>query len=524
MSSSSLYIPGETIVPYQCTPGEEEEVTATVIRKIFSGLSVFGSSFILATIYQKWRRAPRSIDPYCRIMVGLSLYDIIWSFFPWFMGSWLMPAETGHYGASGNTQTCTMQGFFFWLGVPGAQYYQILLSLHTLLLVTFRWTPLDFHKYIERWSHGAIFFISVVLATIPLFFQGYNPECSTCLPAPLPIWCGDWIFWGDGETECLRGSPKLSQAYYTIYLTNLSIMGVFCTYSMLQVYWTVRKQEDRNSRYIASFQRTDAHRTKSRRIRRTMILYTFGFYLCWICPSFIIHFAKQGTPMMIMSYILLPFQGFFNMIIFLAPKCAKYQKDHPGTWLLMAYLYVLLDTIATPVKYVISGSSRQLDSMRPRQSSLRVRNPFRMSSSTFSINNFSWRGTLPGETDVTTQVEFQGDDDDDNLGFNDFNEDPFATEEPVPQQQRQPQRSTGNLMDAVKEEEELDQSEPAHDIKELPSEKKVAIGGDETTRRDEESKTFSADMTSQELDPPGHTPAEETPSAEDDPPRAMDRG
>ena len=59
-----------------------------------------------------------------------------------------------------------MQGFFFWLGVPGAQYYQILLSLHTLLLVTFRWRPIDFEQKIERHAHKAIFLVALVLATV----------------------------------------------------------------------------------------------------------------------------------------------------------------------------------------------------------------------------------------------------------------------------------------------------------------------------------------------------------------------
>ena len=146
-------------------------------------------------------------------------------------------------------------------------------------------------------------------------------------PAPLPIWCGDWFFAGDGVTECIRGNPTLSFGYYTTYLTGLTIMGVFCTGSMIQVYLSVRWQEDRNNRY-ATYQQSESHRTKSRRIRRTMILYTFGFYLCWIVPSFLIHFAEQGTPYIIMSYVLLPFQGFFNMLLFLAPRAANYQKQN----------------------------------------------------------------------------------------------------------------------------------------------------------------------------------------------------
>jgi len=428
--SSEIYIPGETTVPYQCTPGPHEEVVATVLRKIFSGLSVFGSLFIVWTIYLKWRYSKSSIDPYCRIMLGLSLYDVIWSFFPWFMGSWLMPAGTGHWGANGNTQTCTMQGFFFWLGVPGAQYYQILLSLHTLLLVTFRWKTSDFEKKIERHSHKVIFAVALVLATVPIFFEGYNPECSTCLPAPLPIWCGDWIFWGDGETECIRGNPTLSTAYYTIYLTNLSIMGVFCTCSMIQVYFSVRGQEDRNARY--SFRCSNSHREKSRRIRRTMILYTFGFYLCWVVPSFIIHFAQQGTPIMIMSYILLPFQGFFNLMIFLAPKCAKYQKTNPGTSLVMAYICIIFGKISIPCNrcYAWLLRNETFEAIR-RRSSHRIQSPFRLSASN--------RNMRPDVTALTAQMTAIEDyEDDDGIGFQDFNEEPIIpatnneNEEPIP--------------------------------------------------------------------------------------------
>lgn len=281
------------------------------------------------------------------------------------------------------------------------------------MLVTFRWTPHDFHQKIERHSHKAIFAISLILATIPVFFEGYNPECSTCLPAPLPIWCGDWIFWGDGETECIRGSPTLSTTYYTIYLTNLTFMGLFCTGSMIQVYLSVRRQEDRNARY-SSYQRNESHRTKSRRIRRTMILYTFGFYLCWVVPSFIIHFAEQGTPVIIMSYILLPFQGFFNMIIFLAPKCAKYVKDHKGTWLVTAYFHVIFDGSIRDMKRccVWMCGKGTLEAIWSR--STHFSSPFRVQESQEDVPAMA----------ITTETD---DNDDDDLGFQGFNEEPQST-------------------------------------------------------------------------------------------------
>ena len=108
------------VVPYQCTGGPNQEVMATIIRKTSASLSVFGSAYVLITIWKKWRHKRSSIDPYQRIMAGMSIYDIIWSFFPWFMGSWLTPEDTGWWGARGNTDTCSLQGYFFWIGQPGA--------------------------------------------------------------------------------------------------------------------------------------------------------------------------------------------------------------------------------------------------------------------------------------------------------------------------------------------------------------------------------------------------------------------
>lgn len=380
------------VIPYQCANSPRGEVVATVIRKISSSFSIFGSYYILATVWKKWREKKSSIDPYQRIVVGMSIYDFFWTFFPWFMGSWMVPAETGWWGAVGNQHTCSMQGFFFWLGVPGALLYQMLLSVHTLLLVTYQWKPRDFEKKIERRAHVAIFVVSITLATIPLFFQAYNPECGTCLPAPLPIGCGDWAwgnqyFGGDGETECIRGNPTLSEAYYSIYLSNIFAMSIICTSSMIMVYRSVRRQEDRVSRYL-SF-RSEDHRRESKRIKRTMILYTVGFFFCWVIPSIIIHSGlPPGSPANVISYILLPLQGFFNMLVFIAPKCAKYQRQHPGTWLCTAYVCVIFEVDKLK-------KSKCCVSLRRRK----------------------------GEDPLDDDLESDGAEDD-GIGFTDYNEDP----------------------------------------------------------------------------------------------------
>lgn len=43
-------------------------------------------------------------------------------------------------GASGNTATCTLQGFFVQFGVIGSNFFTAFLALQTLLVVRFSWT------------------------------------------------------------------------------------------------------------------------------------------------------------------------------------------------------------------------------------------------------------------------------------------------------------------------------------------------------------------------------------------------
>eukprot|EP00957_Ditylum_brightwellii_P091481 6965888-Ditylum_brightwellii.AAC.1 len=66
-------------------------------------------------------RNGKKTDPYQRIMVALSFFDFILSFFGLFLGSWMAPMETGWMGAVGNTVSCTMQGFFLVLVILGVQ-------------------------------------------------------------------------------------------------------------------------------------------------------------------------------------------------------------------------------------------------------------------------------------------------------------------------------------------------------------------------------------------------------------------
>lgn len=135
----------------------------------------------------------------------------------------------------------------------------------------------------------------------------------------------------------------LSQVYWVFIFVAFPLITLFVTAAMFTVYRTVHNQESRTNRYRVS---AANHYQESKRIRKTMLLYTSSFYICLVIPLLFrwAHPTPQPYPMLnLLSEMILPLQGFFDMCVFIQPKCLKYQKDHPGTGLLTSYIHVLFN-------------------------------------------------------------------------------------------------------------------------------------------------------------------------------------
>mmetsp|Transcript_2473 Transcript_2473/g.3327 ORF Transcript_2473/g.3327 Transcript_2473/m.3327 type:complete len:138 (-) Transcript_2473:812-1225(-) len=102
---------------FSCRAGPREELVGEIIQKISASLSILGSVYIVADVVRKLRNGKKT-DPYQRIILGLSIFDILFSFIL-FLGTWITPEETGWLMAVGNTSSCTVQGFFHILGWVG---------------------------------------------------------------------------------------------------------------------------------------------------------------------------------------------------------------------------------------------------------------------------------------------------------------------------------------------------------------------------------------------------------------------
>ena len=91
------------------------------------------------------------------------------------------------------------------------------------------------------------------------------------------------------------------------------------------------------------------------------------------------------------------------MLVFIAPKCVKYQREHPGTWLLTAYWCVI---------FGIGWKERVISISR------------RLTFGTSSRNNTAANLPPSGRTLVTEHItEYpDSDEDDDGIGFHHYNE------------------------------------------------------------------------------------------------------
>ena len=219
-----------------------------------------------------------------------------------------------------------------------SKLYQAFLSLQMMLLVSYNWSTRRFEESIEYRMHFFIMVFALIVALVPLFYQNYNPYCGRCTEVTLPLDCNN-------TTECVRGSATLEIIHDWLEISVTFLVTIFCTVAMIIIYRSVYNQEKRMARYntIGDSDTEDRHR-RSRHIRKSMILYTSSFYICWNLPVVLYLLFPDSASARIARHVLVSLMGFFNSLVFIMPKCIKYQKDHSGMGLLEAYICVIFSS------------------------------------------------------------------------------------------------------------------------------------------------------------------------------------
>ena len=102
-------------------------------------LSLLGSFRVVMLIKQTRDQRHQKLNPYHRLMAGMALNDIMFSL-GLFSNLFLVPSDIMVSPlAVGNTQTCSLAGYFAVWGATSASIYNCCLSMNYFLVLVRKW-------------------------------------------------------------------------------------------------------------------------------------------------------------------------------------------------------------------------------------------------------------------------------------------------------------------------------------------------------------------------------------------------
>ena len=147
-----------------------------IIFKVTGSISCIGSGYIIQDVLCHPGRRSKSV--YHRIMVGLSVMDILFSLCTHILGSWVMPKGSGLW-AAGNMTSCNTAAFIMSFGYVGSQLYNCSLATYFSLKLKHNWQDHRI-KRIEKWFHIVPCSIALLYSTTALCTKTLGPSNGVC--------------------------------------------------------------------------------------------------------------------------------------------------------------------------------------------------------------------------------------------------------------------------------------------------------------------------------------------------------
>lgn len=119
---------------------DADHFTKYHLTQISAGLSILGSSILLAEVIADFQRGQR-VPPVSRILASVSIGDILFSF-AWFLGTWVAPSDLDYLDGTnhGSHQSCCFQGFILTVGGLTTIPLNAFLGVTYLLMVRHNWS------------------------------------------------------------------------------------------------------------------------------------------------------------------------------------------------------------------------------------------------------------------------------------------------------------------------------------------------------------------------------------------------
>ena len=168
---------------------ESWKIFEYLLPKLAALFSLFGSSMIVAEVYQDWKTKRYSRDglnAISRALLSMSIGDIFFSF-AWFMASWVVSqSEQGveSFEASQTSGACKFQGFLVQFGFFASISFNASLAVIYLLMVRYHWSNQQITRRFNCVA-AVIWMLALALAIFPLALNLYHDIGENCwLSAP----------------------------------------------------------------------------------------------------------------------------------------------------------------------------------------------------------------------------------------------------------------------------------------------------------------------------------------------------
>lgn len=282
-------------------------------------LSAVGSTLIIYVVIVEREKTLKSV--YHRLILAISIVDLVVSLGMIFLGPWAVPESAKRYvaGARGTVASCEASGFLLNY-LFGSMWYSAFLAVYFLCKVRFEWQEATMAKCLEPLAHLFAIIFPTVSGIDGIISNQFNPLDSLpgfCWFTPYPPNCEK-----DSGRICERGSES------TEAMSGTAIF-LFCVIavSMALILCKVRSTETRLQQYGAG---RDLVLTKETAIQALLYIGVFIITFFPVVLLEILYFQRYSRYYVIiaaMVKILSPLHGLFNAVIYMRKRYRELFRD-----------------------------------------------------------------------------------------------------------------------------------------------------------------------------------------------------
>jgi cytochrome bd-type quinol oxidase subunit 2 len=306
-----------------------------IIARSVGIFTILGAGYIIQDITKDAARRKRTKN---RIMLFMSISDLMAAFFGSVLGTLMVPEWTGVPGAMGNQLSCDIQGFFAYASGLASGMFNVSLALCYLLMVRHEYSDERLHE-LESYFLYTPLVLSIIIAIPGLPFRIYNfYGVYSCHPNASPLNCDQ----AQSPIECERG--ELYKYWWYVNSANFLTGVCIIITCMAKMYTTVLNRERGGDQFRFSPTASNIQRRTLSNAMRSQGLWYSGAFLFSFFPLIVSYFLESYI-VAVFSALALNSLGFTNALIYVRPRFLKFRRDYPNVGIVSSIWQTLFRTL-----------------------------------------------------------------------------------------------------------------------------------------------------------------------------------